>query len=83
MPHIPTSNPEKDLLLTRADLRCLVGLLWIDGEVDLDLEDRRQVEMLSAEITAARRHYPERSIGGDFGTAQCRIDQLRSATGER
>lgn len=78
-----TTSTGEPLQLTDADLRCLVGLLWIDGEVDLDLEDRRQVEMLSAEITAAVRHYPDRPIGSVFRTAQRRIDQLRSMRQKR
>ena len=84
MPHTTNSNThQEDLQLNPADLRCLVGLLWIDGEVDLDLEDRQHVEMLSAEITAALRHYPERSIGTVFRTAQRRVDQLRSTRQKR
>ncbi len=82
MPEIHvTGNPDVfDLQPTDADLRCLAALLWIDGELHLSLDDRRQVEILAAEITSALRHRPDRSIGSVFRTAQRRIDQLRSLT---
>jgi len=76
-----TGNTDKfDWRPTDADLRCLAALLWIVGEIDLSLDDRRQVEILAAEITSSLRHRPDRSIGCVFETAQRRIDQLRSLT---
>jgi len=69
-----------DLQPTDEDMRCLAALLWIDGEIDLSLDDRRQVEILAAEITSSLRHRPDRSIGCVFETAQRRIDQLRTAS---